>query len=58
MNRLFFRSSAPQGHTPPRRSIPLVDVFATRGKHVGSLAIDINLVVLISSRSAPLITTL
>ncbi|KIK38550.1 hypothetical protein CY34DRAFT_14967 [Suillus luteus UH-Slu-Lm8-n1] len=33
MNRLFSRSSAPHDHTPPRRSIPLVDVFATRGKH-------------------------
>jgi hypothetical protein len=58
MNRLFFRSSAPQGHTPPQRSIPLVDVFSTRGKHVGFLTVDINLMVLISSRSAPLIATL
>ncbi|KAG2755739.1 WD40 repeat-like protein [Suillus brevipes Sb2] len=33
MSRLFSRSSSPQDHTPPRRSIPLVDVFATRGKH-------------------------
>ncbi|KAG2755741.1 hypothetical protein P692DRAFT_201927729 [Suillus brevipes Sb2] len=33
MNRLFSHSSSPQDHTPPRRSIPLVDVFATRGKH-------------------------
>ncbi|KAG2739262.1 WD40 repeat-like protein [Suillus brevipes Sb2] len=33
MNRLFSRSSAPHDHAPPRRSIPLVDVFATRGKH-------------------------
>ncbi|KAG2743276.1 hypothetical protein P692DRAFT_201870219, partial [Suillus brevipes Sb2] len=33
MNRLFSRSSAPRDHAPPRRSIPLVDVFATRGKH-------------------------
>ncbi|KAG2743645.1 WD40 repeat-like protein [Suillus brevipes Sb2] len=33
MNRLFSRSSAPDDHAPPRRSIPLVDVFATRGKH-------------------------
>jgi hypothetical protein len=35
-----------------------VDVFATRGKHVSFLTIDINLVVLISSRSAPLIAIL
>jgi hypothetical protein len=35
-----------------------VDVFATRGKHVGFLTIDINLVVLMLSRSALLIATL
>jgi hypothetical protein len=35
-----------------------VDVFATRGKHVGFLIVDINLVVLISSRSVMLIATL
>jgi hypothetical protein len=35
-----------------------VDVFATRGKHVGFLIVDINLVVLISSRSVTLIATL
>jgi hypothetical protein len=58
MNRLFSRSSAPQDHTPRRRSISLVGVFATRGKPVGFLTIDSNLVVLISSRSAPLIATL
>jgi hypothetical protein len=58
MNRFFSRSSSPQDHTPQRRSIPLVDVFATRGKHVGPLTVDINLVVLISSRSALLIGTL
>ncbi|KIK33425.1 hypothetical protein CY34DRAFT_813606 [Suillus luteus UH-Slu-Lm8-n1] len=33
MNRLFSRSSTSHDHAPPRRSIPLVDVFATRGKH-------------------------
>ncbi|KAG2052828.1 hypothetical protein BDR06DRAFT_495683 [Suillus hirtellus] len=33
MNRLFFRFSPPQDHTPRSRSIPLVDVFATRGKY-------------------------
>ncbi|KAG2738608.1 WD40 repeat-like protein [Suillus brevipes Sb2] len=33
MNQLFSHSSAPHNHAPPRRSIPLVDVFATRGKH-------------------------
>ncbi|KAG2350071.1 hypothetical protein BDR05DRAFT_270873 [Suillus weaverae] len=33
MNSLFSRSSAPQGHAPRPRSIPLVDVFATRGKY-------------------------
>ncbi|KIK37079.1 hypothetical protein CY34DRAFT_810691 [Suillus luteus UH-Slu-Lm8-n1] len=33
MHRLFSRSSASNDHVPPRRSIPLVDVFATRGKH-------------------------
>ncbi|KAG2337066.1 hypothetical protein BDR05DRAFT_970680 [Suillus weaverae] len=33
MNRLFSRSSAPQGHTPRPRRIPLVGVFATRGKY-------------------------
>jgi hypothetical protein len=58
MNRLFSRSSASHDHAPSRRSVPLVDVFATRGKHVGLLTVDINLVVLISSRSALLIATL
>jgi hypothetical protein len=58
MIRLFSPPSAPQDHTPPRRSIPLVDVFATRGKHVGPLTGDINLVVLILSLSALLIATL
>ncbi|KAG2350059.1 WD40 repeat-like protein, partial [Suillus weaverae] len=33
MNRLFSRFSAPQGHAPRPRRIPLVDVFATRGKY-------------------------
>ncbi|KAG1893275.1 WD40-repeat-containing domain protein [Suillus fuscotomentosus] len=33
MNRLFSRISPPQDHTPRSRSIPLVDVFATRGKY-------------------------
>ncbi|KAG2743650.1 WD40 repeat-like protein [Suillus brevipes Sb2] len=33
INRLFSRSSTPQDHAPPRHSTPLVDVFATRGKH-------------------------
>ncbi|KAG2350120.1 WD40 repeat-like protein [Suillus weaverae] len=33
MNSLFSRSSAPQGHAPRPRRIPLVDVFATRGKY-------------------------
>jgi hypothetical protein len=42
MSRLFSRSSAPQDHAPHQRSIPLVDVFATRGKHVRSLTVDIN----------------
>ncbi|KIK37918.1 hypothetical protein CY34DRAFT_421713 [Suillus luteus UH-Slu-Lm8-n1] len=58
MNRLFSRSSTPQDHAPPRRSIPLVDVFATRGKYVGPLTVDINLVMLILSRSALQIATL
>jgi hypothetical protein len=58
MNRLFSRSSASHDHAPPSRSIPLVDVFATRGKHVGFLTVDINLVELILSRSALLIATL
>jgi hypothetical protein len=58
MSRLFSRSSSPQDHTPPRRSIPLVDVFATRGKHVSFLTVDVIPVVLILSRSALLIATL
>ncbi|KAG1723697.1 WD40-repeat-containing domain protein [Suillus lakei] len=33
MNRLFSRSSAPRGHAPRPRRIPLVDVSATRGKY-------------------------
>ncbi|KAG1816551.1 hypothetical protein EV424DRAFT_1645252 [Suillus variegatus] len=33
MNRLFSRFPPPQDHTPRSRSIPLVDVFATRGKY-------------------------
>ncbi|KAG2749832.1 WD40 repeat-like protein [Suillus brevipes Sb2] len=33
MNRLFSPSSSPLDHTSRRRNIPLVDVFATRGKH-------------------------
>ncbi|KAG2350107.1 WD40 repeat-like protein [Suillus weaverae] len=33
MNRLFSRSSAPQGHAPRPHRIPLVDIFATRGKY-------------------------
>ncbi|KAG1827481.1 WD40-repeat-containing domain protein [Suillus subaureus] len=33
MNRLFSRSSSPQGHTPRPPNIPLVDVSATRGKY-------------------------
>ncbi|KAG1858075.1 WD40-repeat-containing domain protein [Suillus subalutaceus] len=33
MNRFLSRSSAPQGHGPRPRRIPLVDVFATRGKY-------------------------
>jgi hypothetical protein len=58
MNRLFSPSSSPLDHTSRRRNIPLVDVFATRGKHVGLLTVDINLVVLMLSRSAVLIATL
>jgi hypothetical protein len=58
MNRLFSSSSAPDDHAPPRRSIPLVDVFATRGKHVSFLTVDVIPVVLILSRSALLIATL
>ncbi|KAG2144359.1 uncharacterized protein EDB93DRAFT_1104930 [Suillus bovinus] len=33
MNRLFSRSSTPQGHAPRPSNIPPVDVSATRGKH-------------------------
>jgi hypothetical protein len=34
MARLFSRSSSPQDHAPRPPRIPLVDVFATRGKYV------------------------
>ncbi|KAG1728643.1 WD40-repeat-containing domain protein [Suillus paluster] len=33
MNRLLFRSPAPQDHTNHPHRIPVVDVFATRGKY-------------------------
>ncbi|KAG2103971.1 WD40-repeat-containing domain protein [Suillus cothurnatus] len=33
MNRLFLRSSSPQDHAPHSPRIPLVEVFATRGKY-------------------------
>ncbi|KAG1724753.1 WD40-repeat-containing domain protein [Suillus paluster] len=39
-NYLLSRSSAPRGHDPYPRSIPVVDVFATRGKYRTANAIS------------------